>query len=406
MNVKITPTTLVGSVTPPGSKSVLHRALVMGLLCKGVTQLSKVSMSDDIWATVQMIEAFGAQVVVDERARSIQVTSTGVLQAPNGPIHCKESGTTYRFAVALAMCLPQDVVITGAASLMSRPIDGYVGLLTAHQIQLNVINQTLTVKGQLSGSKNWVVDGSKSSQFVSGLLLGALCYKEPITIEVLGTLSSAAYVDVTTKVMTDFGVMVSKDVPLFHIERGLLGAREYPIEVDHSQAAVWHVARRFFNELQVSPSLQRSSQPDQFMEEFLSNNPGKLGFEVDVDATPDIAPLMMLYATQCDGTSIIRGTARLRFKESDRVASSLTTLQSFGASSIIRDDEVVIKGPVRLVGTTIDSYNDHRIVMMATIAALLANGPTTILNAQAITKSYPTFFEDFKQVGGRYEISS
>jgi 3-phosphoshikimate 1-carboxyvinyltransferase len=84
----------------------------------------------------------------------------------------------------------------------------------------------------------------------------------------------------------------------------------------------------------------------------------------------------------------------------------LTTLQAFGASSIIRDDAVVIKGPVRLVGATIDSYNDHRIVMMATIAALLANGPTTILNAQAITKSYPTFFEDFKQVGGRYEISS
>jgi 3-phosphoshikimate 1-carboxyvinyltransferase len=406
MNVKITPTTLVGSVTPPGSKSVLHRALVLGLLSKGVTQLSRVSMSDDIWATVEMIKAFGAQVAVDERARLIQVTGTGVLQAPKGSIHCKESGTTYRFAVALAMCLPEEVIITGAASLMSRPIDGYVGLLSAHKIELILANQTLTVKGQLSASKNWVVDGSKSSQFVSGLLLGALCYEEPIAIEVLGTLSSPAYVDVTTKVMAEFGVVVSKDVPLFHIERGLLGAREYPIEVDHSQAAVWHVAARFFPELQVSTSQQRSSQPDQFMEEFLSRNPRKLGFEVDVDATPDIAPLMMLYATQCEGTSIIRGTARLRFKESDRVASSLTTLQSFGASSIIRDDEVVIKGPVRLVGTTIDSYNDHRIVMMATIAALLANGPTTILNAQAITKSYPTFFEDFKKVGGRYEISS
>jgi 3-phosphoshikimate 1-carboxyvinyltransferase len=406
MNVKITPTTLVGSVTPPGSKSVLHRALVLGLLSKGVTQLSRVSMSDDIWATVEMIKAFGAQVVVDERARLIQVTGTGVLQAPKGSIHCKESGTTYRFAVALAMCLPEEVIITGAASLMSRPIDGYVGLLSAHKIELILANQTLTVKGQLSASKNWVVDGSKSSQFVSGLLLGALCYEEPIAIEVLGTLSSPAYVDVTTKVMAEFGVVVSKDVPLFHIERGLLGAREYPIEVDYSQAAVWHVAARFFPELQVSTSQQRSSQPDQFMEEFLSRNPRKLGFEVDVDATPDIAPLMMLYATQCEGTSIIRGTARLRYKESDRVASSLTTLQSFGASSIIRDDEVVIKGPVRLVGATIDSYNDHRIVMMATIAALLATGPTTILNAQSISKSYPTFFDDFRQVGGRYEISS
>jgi 3-phosphoshikimate 1-carboxyvinyltransferase len=131
-----------------------------------------------------------------------------------------------------------------------------------------------------------------------------------------------------------------------------------------------------------------------------------LGFEVNVDETPDIAPLLMLYATQCEGTSIIRGTARLRYKESDRVASTLTTLQAFGASSIIRDDEVVIKGPVSLVGTNVDSYNDHRIVMMATIAAVLASGTTTIQNAQAITKSYPYFFEDFKQVGGQYEISS
>jgi 5-enolpyruvylshikimate-3-phosphate synthase len=162
----------------------------------------------------------------------------------------------------------------------------------------------------------------------------------------------------------------------------------------------------FFPQLQINLPKQISTQPDQFMEEFLSINPSQKGFEVDVDATPDIAPLMMLYATQCEGTSIIRGTARLRFKESDRVASTLTTLQLFGAASIIRDDEVVIKGPVRLVGATVDSYNDHRIVMMATIAALLATGPSTIINAQAITKSYPRFFDDFKQLGGQYEISS
>lgn len=406
MNIKITPSTLSGTVTPPGSKSVLHRALVLGLLSKGTTRLTSVSMSDDIWATIQMIEAFGARVVVDESARSIEVTGQGAIQTPTQVIECNESGTTYRFAVALAMCLADDVVITGAASLMSRPIDGYIGLTVDHHIQLVLVDQQLTVQGQLSPLTNWVVDGSKSSQFVSGLLLSALCFDEPITIEVLGTLSSSAYVEVTTKILSEFGVVVSQDDPLFHIERGLLGARDYAIEVDYSQAAVWQVASMFFPELQINQPRQISTQPDQFMEEFLSINPEKLGFEINVDATPDIAPLMMLYATQCEGTSIIRGTARLRFKESDRVASSLTTLQGFGASSIIRDDEVVIKGPVELVGAVIDSYNDHRIVMMATIAALLATGPSTIVNAEAITKSYPHFFEDFKQVGGLYEISS
>lgn len=406
MNIKITPSILAGSVTPPGSKSVLHRALVLGLLSKGTTTLTSVSMSDDIWATIQMIEAFGARVVVDEVGRSVQVIGQGMLQAPTQMIQCKESGTTYRFAVALAMCLAEDVVITGAASLMSRPIDGYIGLTVDHQIQLILDAQQLTVKGQLDPTKSWVVDGSKSSQFVSGLLLSALCFEDPITIEVLGSLSSPAYVEVTTKILSEFGVVVSKDDPLFHIERGLLGARDYVIEVDYSQAAVWRVAAMFFPELTINQPRQISTQPDQFMEEFLAMNPNKVSFEIDVDATPDIAPLMMLFATQCEGTSIIRGTARLRFKESDRVASSLTTLQAFGASSIIRDDEVVIKGPVQLVGAVIDSYNDHRVVMMATIAALLATGSSTILNAEAITKSYPYFFEDFKQVGGQYEISS
>jgi len=406
MNITITPSSLTGMVTPPGSKSVLHRALVLGMLAKGTTTLSKVSMSDDIWATIHMIESFGAQVVVEESNRSIQIIGQGTIHAPTEPLHCKESGTTYRFAVALAMCVAQDVVITGAASLMSRPIDGFIGLTVDHQIQLDLVDNSLTVRGQLDPTKNWVVDGSKSSQFVSGLLLSALCFDDAITIEVLGRLSSQAYVEVSTSIMRKFGVVVTKDDPLFHVERGLLGAVDLAIEVDYSQAAVWHIAKAFFPSLTIDQAHQPSTQPDQLMEEFLHKNPNHLGFEVNVDETPDIAPLLMLYATQCEGTSIIRGTARLRYKESDRVASTLTTLQAFGASSIIRDDEVVIKGPVSLVGTNVDSYNDHRIVMMATIAAVLASGTTTIQNAQAITKSYPYFFEDFKQVGGQYEISS
>jgi len=405
MNVTITPTHIIGNVTPPGSKSVLHRALVLALLAKGTTELSKVSLSDDILATIEMIKAFGAIVEVREAERLVVVESTGTLAMPTAPIDCAESGTTYRFAVALAMTLSEEVLITGAPGLLARPIDGYENLVNAHQIKINLSTTQLTVQGPLKAQLNWVVDGSKSSQFVSGLLLAALCYDEPITIEVLKRLSSPAYVDITTQVMNEFGAIVTYGDPLFHVEEGLLASREYEIEIDYSQAAVWYMAKVFFPGIVIEHAATLSTQPDQFMEQFLAQNPTRQGFEVDVDATPDIAPLIMLYATQCQGTSIIRGTSRLRFKESDRVASSLTTLQAFGASSIIRDDEVVIKGPVQLIGTTINAYQDHRIVMMATIAALLAKGPTTIQGAQAITKSYPNFFTDLLHVGGRYEIS-
>ena len=405
MNVTISPTHIIGTVTPPGSKSVLHRALVLSLLANGTTELSKVSLSDDILATIEMIKAYGATVEVREAERLITVTSQGKLAVPTSPIDCVESGTTYRFAVALAMTLSKEVVITGAKGLLARPIDGYENLVNAHQIKMDLSTTQLKVQGPLKAQLNWVVDGSKSSQFVSGLLLAALCYEEPITIEVLERLASPAYVDITTQVINEFGGIVTHDDPLFHVEKGLLTSREYEIEMDYSQAAVWYMAKVFFPGIEIEQATTLSTQPDQFMEPFLAQNPKRQGFEVDVDATPDIAPLMMLYATQCQGTSIIRGTSRLRFKESDRVASSLTTLQAFGASSIIRDDEVVIKGPVQLIGATINAYQDHRIVMMATIAALLAKGPTTIQGAQAITKSYPSFFNDLLKVGGRYEIS-
>jgi 3-phosphoshikimate 1-carboxyvinyltransferase len=406
MIVTITPTHIVGNITPPGSKSVLHRALVLALLTKGRTELTKVSLSDDILATIEMIQAYGATVEVRAEERLIVVESSGTLVVPTAPIDCVESGTTYRFAVALAMTLSEEVVITGAKGLLARPIDGYESLVNNHQIKMELSATQLTVQGPLNPKNNWVVDGSKSSQFVSGLLLAALRYETPITIQVLGRLSSRAYVDITTQVMSQFGAVVTYDDPLFHVEKGLLSAREFEIEIDYSQAAVWSLAKVFFPGITMDHPMSLSTQPDQFMEEFLAQNSTKQGFEVDVDATPDIAPLIMLYATQCQGTSIIRGTSRLRFKESDRVASTLTTLQAFGASSIIRDDEVVIKGPVQLVATTVDAYQDHRIVMMATIAALLAKGTTTIQGAQAITKSYPDFFKDLLQVGGRYEISN
>jgi len=125
MNVTITPTHIIGSVTPPGSKSVLHRALVLSLLANGTTELSKVSLSDDIFATIEMIKAYGATVEVREAERLITVTSSGKLAVPSAPIDCVESGTTYRFAVALAMTLTKEVVITGAKGLLARPIDGY-----------------------------------------------------------------------------------------------------------------------------------------------------------------------------------------------------------------------------------------------------------------------------------------
>ena len=402
MNVQITPSSLNGTVLPPASKSMMHRALFLALLAKGTTLLRNISLSDDVWASISAIQSFGAQVKVDEPKREIEIVSQDLI-APKQPVHCKESGTTLRFVCALAATFDEPIKVTGDVGLLARPMDGYTTLFLSHHVRFEKSEEGYLVQGPLSPTKPWVVDGTKSSQFLSGLLLAALRYEQPIQIEVLERISSAAYVDMTTQIMQEFGVVIAYSLPTITVEKGLLSAQDYAIEVDYSQAAVWYVAQLYHPAIELaSPS--KTNQPDAVIYELLSTMDATRGLEVDVDPSPDIAPLLMLVASQCEGSSIIRGTARLRFKESDRVASTLASLQSFGVSSIIRDDEVVVKGPITLKGATIDSYQDHRIVMMATIAATIAKGQTIITNAQAITKSYPDFFQDFARLGGIYEI--
>jgi 3-phosphoshikimate 1-carboxyvinyltransferase len=402
VNIQITPSTLQGVVHPPASKSMMHRALFLALLAKGTTILRDVSLSDDVWASISAIQSFGAQVKVDEPHRMIEIVSHE-LRAPTQPIHCKESGTTLRFVCAIAATFDEPITITGEVGLLGRPMDGYTSLFHSHQVRFETTTEGYVIQGPLQSNKAWVVDGTKSSQFLSGLLLAAVRYDQPIQIEVLERISSAAYADMTSQIMQEFGVVIAYSLPIITVERGLLAPQDYAVEVDYSQAAVWYVAQLFHPMIEIkAPS--KTKQPDAIMYELISKLDDTHGLEVDVDASPDIAPLLMLVASQCEGSSIIRGTARLRFKESDRVASTLASLQAFGVSSIIRDDEVIVKGPVTLKGSTIDSYQDHRIVMMSSVAATIAKGQTIITNAQAITKSYPDFFQDFAMLGGIYEI--
>lgn len=402
MNVQITPSTLYGVVHPPASKSMMHRALFLAILTKGTTILRNVSLSDDVWASISAIQSFGAQVKVDEPNRMIEIVSQELV-APKQPVHCKESGTTLRFVCALAATFDEPIIITGEEGLLVRPMDGYTTLFLSHQVRFDKTSEGYLIQGPLQSAKSWVVDGTKSSQFLSGLLLAALRYDQPVQIEVLERISSAAYVDMTTQIMQEFGAVIAVSFPIITVEKGLLSSQDYAVEVDYSQAAVWYVAQLFHPAIEIAAPA-RTKQPDAIMYELVSALDVTHGLEVDVDPSPDIAPLLMLIASQCEGSSIIRGTARLRFKESDRVASTLASLQAFGVSSIIRDDEVIVKGPMTLKGSTIDSYQDHRIVMMATIAATIAKGQTVINNAQAITKSYPDFFQDFAMLGGIYEI--
>lgn len=403
MNVQITPSILQGIVQPPASKSMMHRALFLALLAKGTSILKNVSLSDDVWASVEAIKAFGATVDVDEEQRTIQVSSNEI-KAPTTPINCSESGTTLRFVCAIAATFDTDIMITGEPGLLARPMDGYERLFQTHHVLFELKGEMYHIKGPLQVDQNWVVDGTKSSQFLSGLMLAALRYPQPVQIEVLNHIASAAYVDMTKQIMQDFGVMIATSLPMMTIELGLLAPQEYVVEIDYSQAAVWYVARYFHPSIEIAKPVSTTKQPDAVMDSIMEELDISHGLEVNVDPSPDIAPLLMLLASQCEGSSIIRGTARLRYKESDRVASSLASLQAFGVSSIIRDDEVVIKGPVTLQGATVDSYQDHRIVMMATVAATLAKGQTVIMNAQAITKSYPDFFRDFALLGGVYEV--
>jgi 3-phosphoshikimate 1-carboxyvinyltransferase len=411
MQAIIKPGSLKGDIAVPASKSMMQRVCAAALLHEGKTIIDNPGNSEDDKAAQQIIQQLGAKMTNGFGERII-VQSTGKISNAKA-IQCDESGLSARLFTPIAALSANEVLIEGKGSLLQRPMNAFQEILPQLGVALKDFNGFVpfSVKGPLHG-KDITVDGSASSQFLTGILFALTSTAtEPIIVTVKD-LKSKPYIDLTLKVLEEFGKpIVNEDYSRFIIDPKNFVAEDEVItriEADWSSAAYWLVGAAINGNVRVFHLDQHSSQADkkiidilqqagcvvQFDSDSICVNKSELqAFDADLTDAPDLFPIVAILAGCCTGTSRLKGLHRLKYKESDREKSIGDMLTGFGISFSTENDSLLIKGEKQLDATTVDGYNDHRIVMASAIGALNANGETNIAGKEAVGKSYPLFFQ-------------
>lgn len=396
MNVKIIPNKLCGSVDAVTSKSDAHRKLIAAALADRPTQIIMKNFSEDINATLSCIEALGGKT--EKNKAGVMVHPIEKTQNHN-VMNFGESGSTARFLIPVAAALYEKNRFTGRGRLPMRPFDELVNVLEKNGVSVKGRGLPEEINGRLK-SGVFRIAGNVSSQYISGLLFAMPLLDDKSKIVLTSQLKSAAYVDMTLDALSAFGVDVSFDgseytvIPQKYISPGTISA-----EGDWSNAAFWICAGKLCGDVTVKNLSENSRQGDKAIMNLLESD------EIDADQIPDLVPILAVLAAGRHGKTRIYNASRLRIKESDRLAAMTQCINSLGGVAEETEDGMIISGTGALKGGTADGFGDHRIVMSAAVASVLCNEPVEIIGAEAVNKSYPTFFEDFKKLGGELECT-
>ncbi|MBR0485725.1 MAG: 3-phosphoshikimate 1-carboxyvinyltransferase [Oscillospiraceae bacterium] len=403
MNIQIQPHKLIGTVQIPSSKSMAHRMLICASLSKGTSEISGISFSKDIEATMSVMKALGAEFEIHGNT----VLVTGITKRPESALaDCCESGSTLRFLIPVAAALGITSTFTGQGRLPQRPITPYLRELTKKGIAFHDYQDTMpfTISGQLQNGC-FELEGDISSQFVTGLLLALPLLQEDSEIILTSPLESKPYADMTIDCMEKFGVC-TKELPNgWHIFGNQhYHARNLQVEGDFSQAAFFYVANAIGNQIVLENIPEKSVQGDRKIIELIEKicyqkNQNQEHFMIDAKDIPDLVPILAVLATFSNKPTIICNAQRLCIKESNRLETTANLLNALGGKVKILPDGLEIH-PASLHGGTVDSAGDHRIAMCAAIAASRASAPVIIQGAECVAKSYPAFFEDYQKLGG------
>ena len=385
MNLTITPGRLSGTVTPPPSKSQAHRLLIAAALAGEGSIIHNLADSQDIQAT--------RRCMVELIANSDSLPD----------LDCGESGSTLRFLIPVALALRGGGVFTGHGRLMERPQKPYFDIFDEKGIRYAQKDGRLTVEGRLSPGV-YLLPGDVSSQFVTGLLYALPLLEGDSEIVLTTRLESGGYVDMTIEALRQFGVKVDwkKEKRAFSVPgRQRYTPAEAAVEPDWSQAAFWLTARSLGSEVVTEVSRQASAQGDQVIISHLAwlEKPGEVS--IDVSDCPDLLPILAARAAVRQGTAHLTNAGRLRIKECDRLAAVTAALNAMGARVEEHPDSLTVYGKDGLAGgCAVDCCNDHRIAMMAAVAATRCREQVTLLGAECVAKSYPDFWEHYRMLGG------
>ena len=396
MIARIDKSDIIGKIKAIPSKSYAHRIAICNFLAGNAVTSSCVGFtSKDITATEECLKA--------------------VLSGKN-ELDCGESGSTLRFLLPLMAARGGNYTFIGHGKLMDRPNDELLGSLSAHGVSWEKTDR-INLSGKLTAGE-YRIRGDISSQYISGLLMALATLGGDSTITLLTPLSSAPYVDITLEVLSNYGIKIVRTDSGYFIKGGQKFKGNVTPEGDWSNAAFFIALGALSGKTEVFGLNLDSVQGDRDILKILKLADAKIetaddmvtvyksslkAFTVDAEDCPDLVPITAVIAACAKGTSIIKNVSRLKIKESDRIESTIVTLDAFGIRAEYTDGNLIVYGGTPKAGE-IDSYNDHRIVMSAAVLATVCQGTSVIKNAQAVEKSYPTFFKDLESVGGKVNV--
>lgn len=402
MKVKILPSKTSGEVSAPPSKSFAHRYLIGSVLSCGKCVIKNIADSDDISATLSCIEQLGGSVTKD--GNIVTVIPTNEKQIENAVFDCKESGSTLRFFIPVVLATgAKNCTFLGSERLLARGIKEYEKLFENSDVKIKSDEKSIEVNGTLSAG-NYEISGEVSSQYTTGMLFALSVLDGKSTLKITGNAESRAYVDMTIKVLKDFGADITEtEKNFFEINgKGRLSPGEFTVEGDWSNAAFLIALSRLVGTISVSGLNENSVQGDRFCTAAFDALDGE-NAEIDLKDCPDLAPILFSYAAYKNGGKFIN-TRRLRVKESDRANVMAEELKKFGANVKVYENSVEIeKTQLKPPIVPLCGHNDHRIVMALSVLAVVFGAE--IDGAEAVNKSYPDFFRVIKKAGVNvYEI--
>ena len=459
MDIRISPKVLSGQIEIISSKSDAHRVLIAAALSEKPSRIKMKGSSKDIEATISCLAALGAEIEEIEagifqvrplerkeaeifRRKPVKKNGTEIFQGGTvederkGPLlDCGESGSTLRFMIPVAAALHRGARFTGQGRLPERPLSDLLEQMKEKGCTFSADRLPFQVSGRFRGGR-FSLPGNVSSQFVTGLLLAAPLLEEDSEILITSEMESMAYVSMTVDVLRRFGIAVSEEGNRYLVKGGQhyrspgksSGGEEIPIDGDWSNGAFWLAAGVVGAPVTLRGLSQDSVQGDKAIVEILKEFGGRLewgedgavltarsseGFltalDIDGSQVPDLVPILSVVAAAAKGATKIYNAGRLRMKESDRLAAMSQCLSLLGVSVEELPDALIIKGvggrkaegglPINVSG-----FRDHRIVMSMAIAAIALGREIIIHGAEAVEKSYPAFFEEFRKLGGEADV--
>lgn len=402
MKVKILPSKTSGEVSAPPSKSFAHRYLIGSVLSRGKCVIKNIADSDDISATLSCIEQLGGSVTKD--GNTVTVIPTNENQIENAVFDCKESGSTLRFFIPVVLATgAKNCTFSGSERLLARGIKEYEKLFENSDVKIKSDEKSIETSGKLTAG-NYEISGEVSSQYTTGMLFALSVLSGKSTLKITGNVESRAYVDMTIKVLKDFGADIAEpEKNFFEINgKGRLSPGEFTVEGDWSNAAFLIALSRLLGTISVSGLNENSVQGDRFSSVAFDALDGE-NAEIDLKDCPDLAPILFSYAAYKNGGKFTN-TRRLRVKESDRANVMAEELKKFGANVKVYENSVEIeKTQLKPPIVPLCGHNDHRIVMALSVLAAVFGAE--IDGAEAVNKSYPDFFRVIKKAGVNvYEI--